>query len=227
MEELVTYQGRKYRQVQRFPQVGELVIITNDFVSHGYPVGSVQKVYEVLEKALADSVVKPQYTRDEIVEMVKQDVKKIVDDLYGDKENQAYEPYRTPGHMRVKFRVDHEKRTVTALIYLRYVPGDPVFTGIANCAPDDTFNSHIGRAISLRRALKLDVPEYFLKAPQPKIADAKIGDIVKNTVHGYIGKLAKRLPDRDGEFQGKAFEYDDGDWDGMNERFKIIDDSRE
>lgn len=39
--------------------------------------------------------------------------------------------------------------------------------GSATCVEGDVFNEHIGRAIALGRALGLDVPTAFTKAPQP------------------------------------------------------------
>lgn len=127
---------------------------------------------------------------------------------------------------RVEFVVNREKRTVTALI--RSNSGGVWARGIAKCAPGDVFNTHIGRAIALRRALGLNVPEEYKNVPQP--TEPRIGDIVLVTEPGAItGKsmtLTKRDPFFDG-LKGMAFRHThDFGWLG-SEQFRIIDDSRE
>lgn len=52
--------------------------------------------------------------------------------------------------------------------------------GIAKAVPDDCFNVHIGKAIALRRALGLAVPDEYLNAPQP--TEVRVGDVVRSTV---------------------------------------------
>jgi hypothetical protein len=61
---------------------------------------------------------------------------------------------------------------------LKFLNGSKVLSrGIAKCHPDDCFNAHIGRAIALRRALGLEVPDEYLNAPQP--TEVRAGDVVK------------------------------------------------
>ncbi len=80
---------------------------------------------------------------------------------------------------RVDFVINHEKRTVVALIrYLTEYDGNLFARGITKCAPGDVFNSHIGRAIALRRALGLAVPDVYLNAPQP--TEVHVGDLIRN-----------------------------------------------
>ncbi len=50
--------------------------------------------------------------------------------------------------------------------------------GIAKATPDDCFNIHIGKAIALRRALGLAVPDEYLNAPQP--TEVRVGDFVSD-----------------------------------------------
>lgn len=106
----------------------------------------------------------PQQRRDEIVEQAKRDVE--------------YWEYEMPMRYRynyVNFVVNKEKRTVVAL--LKVLAGSKAAKrGIAKCAPNDCFNSHIGKAIALRRALGLPVPDEYLNAPQP--TEVRVGDIV-------------------------------------------------
>lgn len=105
-----------------------------------------------------------QRRRDEIVEQAKRDVE--------------YWEYEMPMRYRynyVNFVVNKEKRTVVAL--LKVLAGSKTAKrGIAKCAPNDCFNSHIGKAIALRRALGLPVPDEYLNAPQP--TEVRVGDIV-------------------------------------------------
>ena len=68
-----------------------------------------------------------------------------------------------PNYDKVEFIVNRKNRKVTALI--KDEDGHVFAKGIAKCAPDDCFNSHIGRAIALRRALGLGIPLYYLSTP--------------------------------------------------------------
>lgn len=69
----------------------------------------------------------------------------------------------------VKYHVNRSKCAVTALVYNRY--GDDTSTvqakNTAKCAPGEVFNADIGKAIAIRRALGLTVPDEYLNAPQP------------------------------------------------------------
>ncbi len=69
--------------------------------------------------------------------------------------------------VKAEFIVNSEKRTVVAL--LRGKGSGKIHTkGIAKCAPGDCFNSEIGKAIALRRALNLEVPSEYTNAPKPE-----------------------------------------------------------
>lgn len=113
-----------------------------------------------LEQALA-KIPKP-LTRDEIVEQAKRDVEYFTKYI-ADK-----------GIGRIEFIVNREKRTVVALWKSRF--GHVFSRAIAKCAPQDCFNSHIGRAIAVRRLLSERVPDEYLNAPQP--TEARVGDVV-------------------------------------------------
>lgn len=143
-----------------------------------------------------------QELRDEIVERAKRDVEYYAS-IYG---------YSQAGYY-VDFVVNREKRTIVALI--RDPLTDEVFArGIAKCAPGDVFNSHIGRAIALRRALGLEVPAEYLNAPQP--TEVRVGDVVK-----YDGRT--RTVVRGGVTPGKTCEIG-----SVTATYgKVIDDSRD
>ncbi|MEC1507039.1 hypothetical protein P9D42_15445 [Bacillus haynesii] len=110
-----------------------------------------------------------QKRRDEIVEQAKADVERLSNRYLRN----------TYCGCSTKFAVNHEKRTVVAL--LKGVITGKVYTkGIAKAAPDDCFNVHIGKAIALHRALGLEVPDEYLNAPQP--TEVRVGDVVRSTV---------------------------------------------
>ncbi|MEI2280713.1 hypothetical protein [Paenibacillus polysaccharolyticus] len=115
----------------------------------------------------------------------------------------------------VKFEVNADKRTVVALLLTN--DGYVWARGIAKCAPGDVFNSHIGRAISLRRALGLEIPEEYVSAPQP--TEVRVGDYVYNSAQ--TKRMLIVTPDniRFGKFLTQRFAEE---W-----KLKIIDDSRE
>ncbi|WP_145956751.1 hypothetical protein [Bacillus velezensis] len=107
-------------------------------------------------------VVSAQARRDEIVEQAKADAEELVMD-------------NTSEWCGIDFIVNRNKRTVVALIKGEYT--SEVFArGIAKAAPDDCFNVHIGKAVALRRALGLAVPDEYLNAPQP--TEVRVGDVV-------------------------------------------------
>lgn len=108
----------------------------------------------------------PQQLRDEIVERAKADVAELECGVIA----------RFHGFLKEDYVINREKRTVVAL--LRDISDGKVrLRGIAKCAPGDVFNSHIGRAISLRRALGLEVPAEYLNAPAP--TEVRVGDVVE------------------------------------------------
>ena len=104
-----------------------------------------------------------QARRDEIVEQAKADAEELVMD-------------NTSEWCGIDFIVNRNKRTVVALIKGEY-SGKVYAKGIAKAAPDDCFNVHIGKAIALRRALGLVVPDEYLNAPQP--TEVRVGDVVE------------------------------------------------
>lgn len=75
----------------------------------------------------------------------------------------------------VNLYVNREKRTVTAVVNTTDSGGNicnrGFAKGIARCAPDDVFHADIGKAIALRRALGLAVPDEYLRAPKPEKAE--------------------------------------------------------
>ncbi|MED2969442.1 hypothetical protein ABE128_13425 [Bacillus subtilis] len=124
-----------------------------------------------------------QACRDEIVEQAKADVEKLTN--YGDGVHYETGVF-TKATCNVEFVVNRNKRTVVAL--LKGINTGIVYAkGIAKVAPSDCFNVHIGRAIALRRALGLAVPDEYLNAPQP--TEVRVGDVIKYEESGRIARV--------------------------------------
>ncbi|MEW9697975.1 hypothetical protein [Paenibacillus sp. SI8] len=145
---------------------------------------SVEVLAQKLDDAIRVSFKPEKITRDEIVEMAKKDVAELTADIYDGRGYEKYALLKGVGHVKTDFVVNKEKRTVVALIRLRYCADNPKLVGKARCAPDDCFNVHIGKAIALRRALGLTVPSEYLAAPQPE--GVRVGDVVKAKDSGFL-----------------------------------------
>jgi hypothetical protein len=131
-----------------------------------------------IARRLADSIreyVKPK-TRDEIVEQARKDIAELIDRA---KSTRMDTPSTSRyGSLDVEFVINRDKRTVVALLRDHWTGNKRVrVSGKARCAPDDCFNAHIGRAIALRRALGLTVPDEYYSAPHP--TEVRVGDIVE------------------------------------------------
>ncbi|PQB13146.1 hypothetical protein C5O26_00590 [Bacillus velezensis] len=165
-----------------------------------------------------------QVRRDKIVEQAKADVDlceksgtPIPSDILKfwprDNGKERYLPIH-----EVEYVVNYDKRAVVVLI--KRIGGEVVAKGIAKAAPDDCFNVHIGKAIALRRALGLAVPDEYLNAPQP--TEVRVGDVIS-----------------DDSGVNKALVIEDDSWppfssgsviylkDARKYGYRIIDDSRE
>lgn len=128
-----------------------------------------RKVSEVVTQETA------QEKRDRIVEQAKADVEDLFFNGIGSV-GKVVEGHA--GHNKVEFIVNRDNRTVVALLRLAYVGSSKVYKkGIAKCAPGDCFNEHIGKAIAIRRALGLEVPDEYLNAPQP--TEVRVADIIE------------------------------------------------
>lgn len=126
-----------------------------------------------------------QALRDGIVEQAKADVvylrERMISNEVNSEGNPTFQGLRTIS----EFHVNRKKRTVVVL-----VKGASTSTllekGIAKCAPGDCFNVHIGKAIALRRALGLPVPDEYLNAPQP--TEVRVGDVVGFPTRKFDGR---------------------------------------
>ncbi|MCY8466991.1 hypothetical protein [Bacillus atrophaeus] len=160
-----------YRFVVHYAKTNQdVVIIPGDVNMVTTPVCT------TLEERLWKPGAQAKACRDEIVEQAKADVEKLSN--YG--EGVRYETdVFTKATCNVEFVVNRNKRTVVAL--LRGIRTEFVYArGIAKAAPSDCFNVHIGRAIALRRALGLVVPDEYLNAPQP--TEVRVGDVIMPSV---------------------------------------------
>lgn len=171
----------------------------------------------------------PQEIRDEIIEQAKRDVAELVargknDSLIGGTEGNK--TYRENFYEPI-FVINKDKRTVVTLI--KGVGRNGVLfgvrhRGIAKCAPTDCFNSAIGKAISLRRALGLEVPAEYLNVPQP--TEVRVGDVIE--LYRYDKSFCGIFSVTNIESEG-WFNLDDGSTTPFREKDgdRIIDDSRE
>jgi NAD-dependent dihydropyrimidine dehydrogenase PreA subunit len=183
----------------------------------GYEQGKFDAIVESSVKEARKLIA--QLTRDDIIEMAKRDVAELKNDDGFYVVEDFYDCY-------ADFKVNSEKRTVVAL--MRGKRSWKVYArGIAKCHPDDCFNAHIGRAIALRRALGLEVPDEYLNAPQP--TEVRVGDIIQweHVDCDYqVISLENKFPNVIGiNRDGSRFEACGGNF--YHHGMKIIDDSRE
>ncbi|WP_440132577.1 hypothetical protein [Bacillus subtilis] len=147
--------------------------------------GDVNTVTNPVCTTLEERLWKPEKTaqarRDEIVEQAKADVEKLSN--YGAGVRYETDVF-TKATCNVEFVANRDKRTVVALVK-GVRTGNVYAKGIAKAAPSDCFNVHIGKAIALRRALGLAVPDEYLNAPQP--TEVRVGDVIK---YGESGSVA-------------------------------------
>ncbi|MFD1270652.1 hypothetical protein ACFQ3Y_24895 [Paenibacillus motobuensis] len=134
--------------------------------------------------------VSKQLTRAGVIEKAKADVAELIrigQDV-AERLTESDEFYAS--FFTADFHINREKRVVTALVSYtdssgRITEGN-VAKGIARCSQGDVFHAEIGKAIALRKALGLVVPDEYLNAPQPenaapgavirKIGGAAVGD---------------------------------------------------
>ncbi|MFH6684899.1 hypothetical protein RI119_18730 [Bacillus amyloliquefaciens] len=197
-----------YRFVVHYAKTNQDVVIIPDDVNK-----VTTPVCTTVEESLWKSGAQAKACRDEIVEQAKADILK----------------YRTfYGELRyfyrsivcnVEFVINKKKSTVVAL--LKSVGRGTVKSkGIAKAAPSDCFNVHIGKAIALRRALGLAVPDEYLNAPQP--TEVRVGDFISDD--SGVHKALVIEDDSWPPFSGGAAIYLK---DARKYGYKIIDDSRE
>jgi len=152
-----------------------------------------------------------QQRRDEIVERAKRDVAELVEDM-----PMSYI------YNFVDFVVNRDKRTVVALLRI-FKQGEVHARGIAKCHPDDCFNIHIGKAIALRRALKIEVPDEYLNAPQP--TEVRVGDVVEMQFVSFFTK--KLVTDKINPINECETTIESATKYFAEGMAKVIDDSRE
>ncbi|MFD2704696.1 hypothetical protein [Salibacterium lacus] len=158
----------------------------------------------------------PQQRRDSVVERAKAEVERKVPVGGIVVTIRDEDGCRIEYNCDIDYVVDNEKRTVVALAK-GVVTGRVYARGIAKCSPDDCFNSHIGRAIALRRALGLDVPAEYVNAPQP--TEVREGDVLSGKRDICIAKETVSARDIMSGYTGVYSYY--------AKRSKIIDDSRD
>ncbi|WP_254064244.1 hypothetical protein [Bacillus velezensis] len=171
-----------------------------------------KKVAKSEQEAIKD---RAQARRDEIVEQAKADVEGLREHGFyhtGIDSSKGNETYQVKVYY-VEFIVDSKERKVTALVR-RLNDKTPRHVGRAQAAPNDCFNVHIGKAIALRRALGLAVPDEYLNAPHP--TEVRVGDVVQ-----YSKRCATVVSGRPNGFSETKLTT------ATVAAIRIIDDSRE
>lgn len=163
-----------------------------------------------------------QEKRDRIVEQAKENI----DGLKGEKHYEVQEPWRLigPSLCYAKFLVNKDKSTVVAL--LKGINTKKIYKrGIAKCNPSDCFNVHIGKAIALRRALGVEVPDEYIHAPQP--TEVRVGDIVKSRNASFPMIGSSKVVQIGNTISNKSCIVEKNNEIRQLKEVKIIDDSRE
>lgn len=236
MTETLAEVGRKLSRMNVDLRVAreDIVLIEEGVAEHIREVEArVAALEEAGKRSKPEKSARP-LTRDEVIAWAKADIAELERTRregvphVEDGRMCGYRPKSDGGYDTVHYEVNREKRTVVALIKTDYLYPKIWARGIAKCAPGEVFNVHIGKAIALRRALGLKVPDEYVNAPQP--TEARVGDIVewKSANRGWVPTvLTGRAHEYDNTAYGKyAFYHSDyGGWiaDGQ---FRIIDDSR-
>lgn len=176
------------------------------------------KAMEEVSKVVTET---PQEKRDRIVEKAKADIDGLKGSEYWDEEAEHYE-VKTPWKYYesvlcdAQFVVNKEKSTIVALLK-GFNTGELYKRGIAKCDPSDCFNVHIGKAIALRRAIEVEVPDEYLNTPQP--TEVRVGDVVRHR-SGKKFTLSEKIERDWNKLSVKVVRMN-------SKEYKVIDDSRE
>lgn len=95
-----------------------------------------------------------------LVAQAKEDVKDLTKRMKDGVEKEGNFTFRRV-NCKPSFHVNERKGVVTAIV--RRKDGLLLEKGFARCHPNDTFLVDVGKAIALRRALELEVPEAYTK----------------------------------------------------------------
>lgn len=203
VEDIIEFEGQRYRKVDRKARKGDVVIFRNQTNNH-IPINNTPYLIDIDDEYIEIDVdeycvyseihnrnletvdvyelietkpLTPNQQRAAIIEKAKKFVEDQKQEFYGSK------LYQVGSHMcDADFRINEEKRAITCL--LRHEFNGLISKGIAKCDPGDVFNEHIGKSIALGRALGLDVSE-FEQAVQP--TEFVVGQLVKeNRTNSYI-----------------------------------------
>lgn len=119
------------------------------------------------------TVTTPSTFRESIIKLAKEDLVRFKS--YGGRFYQVKDPIGGTFLCDATFIVDRKKRTVVVLLK-GHNSGKIRGKGVAKCAPEDTFNEHLGKAIALRRAMGIRIPADYFELDNPEVP--KIGDVI-------------------------------------------------
>lgn len=139
-------------------------------------------------------------TRAEVIAKAKADVAELTEKMrsapVGIGGNLTFRNRNT----RPEFHVNRTKRAVTVLV--RGVCSGSIYEkSTAKCAPGDVFHAEIGKAIALRKALGLPVPDEYVNAPkpdEPRVGAVVFGHTLRGEPHGIM-TIERMRPELDGE----------------------------
>lgn len=138
----------------------------------------VRNIHYIYKDSTTAPEQKPISERQAVVEFAKE----FIEDLKcpGQENAIGYDYKVGAARCNVQFIINEEKRTVVCLLR-GYMSGRVFHRGKAKAMNGDCFNVHIGKAISLAKALKKPIPKEFIDAPQPE--GLEVGDVV--SYHGW------------------------------------------
>lgn len=129
------------------------------------------KITPHVTPSIAPPIAPKPLSRAQVIAKASADVAELLR-IGRDVDSELAEPVDFQGvFFSVKFHVNREKRSATALVFRGTAASTiPEMKFTAKCSPADVFHAEIGKAIALRKALGLTVPSEYTDAPQPEKA---------------------------------------------------------
>ncbi|WP_178023048.1 hypothetical protein [uncultured Paenibacillus sp.] len=163
-------------------------------------------------------------TRADVIAKAKADVAELTEKMRSTVRQQFGNYAFKNMHLRPEFHVNRATRAVTALVRkdgaaMGYADGEVVEKSTAKAAPGDVFHAEIGKAIALRRALGLPVPDEYINAPQPD--EPRVGMTVRVS---YDMTHPIRTIERKHATIKNGWWFTNGFW-ASTSRFTVIDDT--
>lgn len=202
-----------------------------------------QPASEAVEKVIGDSIKEEllpaheiheyKTARQRVVERAKRFVEKLRTVGQNGNHSWEYRQFRNRNTFyyegagsayNARYIVNRKKRTVVCLLTQYNRPERILVRGKAKAHPNDCFNEYIGKAIALAKALKEEIPQEFLNAPEPEGFEK--GDFVKyhndENVYEIVSKYSEAT------FDVENIDPEEGAMDFFSKcgrPIKVVDDS--